>query len=68
MLDVCDLSPTGSKAQLIDRLLDFLEKPEASGKRSLAEKAGEKRKRAEKAKEKKAKKAAKTAKPKARRP
>lgn len=34
MLDVCDLSPSGTKAQLVERLLDFLEKPEASGTRA----------------------------------
>lgn len=59
MLDVCDLSPSGTKVQLIERLLDFLEKPEASGKKSLVEKAGEKRKRAEKKKETVTKKAGK---------
>jgi len=62
LLDVCDLSPTGTKAQLVDRLVDFLEKPEASGKKSLVEKAGEKRKAAEKKKEKAEKKTTKVAK------
>ena len=48
MLDTCDLSPGGTKAEAAARLVDFLEAPHESGKKSLAEKAGQKRKAAEK--------------------
>jgi len=48
MLDTCDLSPGGTKAEAAARLIDFLEAPHESGKKSLAEKAGQKRKAAEK--------------------
>ena len=59
MLDTCDCPLTGTKAECVERLVDFLEKPDESGKKSLVEKAGEKRKRAEKKKEKVTKKATK---------
>ena len=48
MLDTCDLSPGGTKAEAAARLVDVLEAPHESGKKSLAEKAGQKRKAAEK--------------------
>ena len=44
MLDTCDLSPSGTKAEAAARLNDFLEAPHDSGKKSLA---GQKRKVAE---------------------
>jgi len=50
VLEVCDLQLSGTKAESIDRLLAFLSKPEASGKKSLVEKVGEKRKAAERKK------------------
>ena len=54
MLDTCDLSPGGTKADAAARLIDFLEAPHDSGKKSLLEKAGEKRKAADKKAGKKA--------------
>ena len=48
MLDTCDLSPGGTKAEAAARLIDFLEAPHDSGKKSLVAKAGQKRKAAEK--------------------
>merc|ERR1740139_1091152 len=48
MLDTCDLSPGGTKAEAAARLVEFLEAPHDSGKKSLVEKAGQKRKVAEK--------------------
>ena len=53
------------QADCAERLLGFLKSPFESGKKSLVEKAGEKRKRAEKKKEAAAKKATKKGKGKA---
>lgn len=45
-LTICDLELSGKKEDLVDRLITFLNKPEASGKKSLAEKAAEKKAKA----------------------
>ena len=62
MLDVCDLQISGTKQAQCERLVDFLEEPSDSGKKSIKEKVGEKRKKSEAKKEKAEKKKAKKAK------
>ena len=44
MLGLCDQDTGGKKDEMVERLVDFLAKPSASGKKSLAAIAGEKRK------------------------
>lgn len=39
ILEVCDQPTTGTKAVNIDKLVEWLGKPEASGKKPLEEKA-----------------------------
>ena len=55
LLTTCDLSTSGTKAQNVDALLDWLKSPSESGKKSLSEKAAEKKKAAERKKLKKEK-------------
>jgi len=50
LLQLCDLSTTGTKKDNVDAFLAFLKEPADSGKKSLAVKAGEKRARAERKK------------------
>jgi hypothetical protein len=45
-LAICDLELAGKKEDLVERLISFLNKPEASGKKSLAQKAEEKKAKA----------------------
>ena len=46
LLEICDLDKGGKKDELHDRLLAFLLKPTASGKKSLAERDAEKKAKA----------------------
>jgi protein DEK len=45
-LTMCDLELAGKKDELVERLINFLNKPEASGKKSLADKDAEKKAKA----------------------
>jgi len=55
-LTMCDLELAGKKDDLVERLVNFLEKPAESGKKSLADKADEKKVKAAAKKERLAKK------------
>ena len=59
LLTLCDMVTTGTKVENGEALLGFLKEPTASGKRSIADIAGEKRKRAAAKKERTEKKKAK---------
>ena len=62
LLTTCDQSTSGTKAQNVESLLAFLKEPAASGKRSIAEIASEKRAKNARKRERVEKKKAKAAK------
>lgn len=56
MLGLCDQDTGGKKDEMVERLVDFLAKPSASGKASIAEKEAEKKRKRDAKKERAAKK------------
>ena len=52
LLTLCDLSTSGTKANNVETLMGFLKSPSSSGKKSIVQKAGEKRARNERKKAK----------------
>ena len=56
MLGLCDQDTGGKKDEMVERLVDFLVKPSASGKASIAEKEAEKKRKRDAKKERAAKK------------
>ena len=62
LLTICDISTSGTKAQNAADLFAYLQAPKASGKRSIAEIAGEKKAKAERKRARIEKKRAKKAK------